>query len=168
MEQNHNPLYPAINRVSEKLPPQERLVFDCMVELCGLPDANFGVKIADDTGKRMKEAKHSRELAENEFFIDYTHGYAHFHRKMEGRVVTIEEMYSRGLLYYPASRIYMGGCPPSAETTLEGVLGGIQAAFEERPPVYFGEAAPDTEAEEYVWVRVLPGNGKEEAWRQKN
>ena len=108
MEQNHNPLYPAINRVSEKLPPQERLVFDCMVELCGLPDANFGVKIADDTGKRMKEAKHSRELAENEFFIDYTHGYAHFHRKMEGRVVTIEEMYSRGLLYYPASRIYMG------------------------------------------------------------
>ena len=156
MKQNHNPLYPAINRVSEKLPPQERIVYDCMVELCGLPDANYGVKIADDTGRRLEEAKHGRALAENEFAIDYTHGYAHFHRKMEGRAVTIEEMYSRGLLYYPASRIYMGcaasgPCEPDLENTLE-------KAFFQRPPIYFGETMPDTEAEEYIWVRVLPGD----------
>lgn len=106
MEQNHNPLFPQIYAESEKAEPQDRQVLDCMVELCGLPDEVYGVKVLDGEGRELYEVKDDRDLAEDEFRVDYTHGYAYFHPKKNKQIVKIQEYYSRGLLWYPASRIY--------------------------------------------------------------
>lgn len=106
MQNNNNPLFPAMNEVSQKMPPQTRQVMDGIIELAGLPDALYGVKLLDEDGNPMIEVRHDKELAENEFRIDYTHGYAYLHRSKNKKTLTIQEFYSRGLLWYPASRIY--------------------------------------------------------------
>ncbi len=104
--ENHNPLFPKIEEYSEEMPPQDRVVFDCKIDLAGLPDETYGVEVLDWQKEPMEEVVGDEPLEEHQFRVDYTHGYLYFHPVHNKKTVTIQKYYSRGMLYFPASRVY--------------------------------------------------------------
>jgi len=91
---------------SKKMPPQDRVVFDCKIDLAGLPDETYGVEVLNEKKELMKEVTGDKPLEEHQFRVDYTHGYLYFHPAHNKKTVTIQKYYSRGMLYFPASRVY--------------------------------------------------------------
>ncbi|MCI9627540.1 MAG: hypothetical protein HFI90_12300, partial [Clostridia bacterium] len=99
--ENHNPLFPKMEDRSKKMPPQDRVVFDCKIDLAGLPDETYGVEVLNEKKELMKEVTGDKPLEEHQFRVDYTHGYLYFHPVHNKKTVTIQKYYSRGMLYFP-------------------------------------------------------------------
>ena len=64
-----------------------------------IPDIQSGITIAG-----MEESE--RIAKQNDFKVDYTSGVINFDKSKEGKIIIIDSYYARGVVMYPASRIY--------------------------------------------------------------
>ena len=70
------------------------------IALNEIPDRQSRVKI---TG--MEEVDKIEDI--NDYKVDYNNGFVYFDSSLDGSTITISTYYGRGLIMYPASRIYM-------------------------------------------------------------
>ena len=89
-------------KYSKPISNEPHVVVNGMFALMGLPDEQARVKI---TG--MVELGAKDEITEaTQFKVDYATGYVFVHSDKEGETITIANYSSRGVNYYPASRIW--------------------------------------------------------------
>ena len=94
------------NLVSVRIQNEEQTVINNMVFLVQIPDRKYAVRITHDGAQMVESRKSSALLGKNEFYVDYESGYVIFHPSMMGEIVVIEEYYGRGMIMFPANRIY--------------------------------------------------------------
>ena len=71
------------------------------VVLTEIPDEFYKVQIPG-----LTERKVGTVLSSTEFSVNYTLGEISFHSSKEAQTITITSYYSRGVIYYPASRVW--------------------------------------------------------------
>lgn len=94
-------------RYAKEMTNEQHTVNNSKIVLNGLPDNGYRISI-EYNGALMVEVS-IRELIEDErnFKVDYNYGYIYFHPNLEGKNIVVKEYHSRGLSYFPASRVYM-------------------------------------------------------------
>ena len=103
-------------KYSVKLNNEQHVITGGKIFLNQIPDKFHGVKINGLVERDLiQTAEH--------FKVDYTNGMITFQKAKEGQTVTISEYYGRGVISYPASRIWtkQGNMGEIIET-LDGVL----------------------------------------------
>ena len=94
-------------RYAKEMTNEQHTVNNNKIVLNGLPDNGYRISV-EYSGALMVEIP-IRELIEDErnFKVDYNYGYIYFHPNLEGKNIVVKEYHSRGLSYFPASRIYV-------------------------------------------------------------
>lgn len=101
-------------------------VINNIVTLLEIPSDKQRVHIAGFTEISKDLYKKKTFLAENEFLVDYSNGVVQFHPIHEGRTLLCS-YYGRGLILYPASRIYaLVSRSPDIVVTLQDIINDIQ------------------------------------------
>ena len=85
---------------------EEHRVVDSRVILNGLPDPGYRVVVESD-GIILTEVPLNEKLSDKTYKVDYANGFVNLHSSLEGQMVNIKQYHSRGLSYFPASRVYI-------------------------------------------------------------
>lgn len=85
------------------------------IALNEIPDRQFRVKITS-----MEETDKIEDI--NDYKVDYDNGFVYFDSSLDGSTITIATYYGRGLIMYPASRIYMLDTNNNIITLAEKIL----------------------------------------------
>jgi hypothetical protein len=110
------------NKISvERLNEQYQIVKN-KITLAEIPDEFDKVQIDN-----FYEVKSGKTLDINEFSVNYTLGEITFHESHEAETITIKKYKSRGIIYYPASRVYSEYDPETHEIkeTLQNVVNNM-------------------------------------------
>ena len=102
---NNNPvlfsLYDSGHSISEN-----RVVYDGCIDMGGLPDSFFKIKVTDDKGREFVEVPEGSHLGERQFAVNYRYGWLYINPNIyNGKAINLE-FQSRGIELTPASRIY--------------------------------------------------------------
>jgi hypothetical protein len=89
--------------------------------LTEIPDEFYGVEI--DGMIRIKS--NQIPSTPNEFSVNFTLGEITLHTSLEGQFITVASYYARGVIYYPASRIYSRIVNNDVEGTLDEFIASI-------------------------------------------
>jgi hypothetical protein len=90
------------NKISILKTNEEHMIVKNKFTLKGIPDPFNKVQITGLTEIKLNQAITSN----TQFKVDYTTGEITFHSDKEAETITVASYYSRGILYYPSSRIY--------------------------------------------------------------
>lgn len=94
------------NKYSVLVTNEEHRVVDSRVILNGLPDPGYRV-VVESNGNILTEVSLNEKLSDNtKYKVDYANGFVNLHSNLEGQMVNIKQYHSRGLTYFPASRVY--------------------------------------------------------------
>lgn len=94
------------NKYSVLVTNEEHRVVDSRVILNGLPDPGYRVVVESD-GNILTEVSLNEKLSDNtKYKVDYANGFVNLHSNLEGQMVNVKQYHSRGLTYFPASRVY--------------------------------------------------------------
>ncbi|MVP00797.1 hypothetical protein [Paenibacillus lutrae] len=87
-------------------------VANTVIPLHEIPSETHKVKISGYTEIRKEIFDRTRQLNEQEFYVNYQNGVVHFHSSREGETI-VAQYKGRGVIQYPAERIYahIGGNP---------------------------------------------------------
>jgi hypothetical protein len=92
----------ANQKISIKIENEQHKIVNAKITLNQIPDVYYKVQIQD-----MFEIKNNQPITSvNQFKVDYTTGQIVFHSDKEAELITINQYYGRGIIMYPASRIY--------------------------------------------------------------
>lgn len=87
-----------------------------------IPDAYQHVQITKQDGTIMSEIRAEGIIGDNQFYVDYNVGFVYFSSNtLDGTVVT-SHYYGRGIIKYPASRIYNHGSNPDVIQNLQEII----------------------------------------------
>lgn len=91
------------NKVSVEILNETKQIIGNKIVLEGMPDEFYRVQINGFTEIDLNQSI----VATNQFKVDYRKtGVVYFHPDLDGQTVTINKYFSRGLIYFPASRIW--------------------------------------------------------------
>lgn len=94
------------NKYSVLVTNEEHRVVDSRVILNGLPDPGYRV-VVESNGNILTEVSLNEKLSDNtKYKVDYASGFVNLHSNLEGQMVNVKQYHSRGLTYFPASRVY--------------------------------------------------------------
>ena len=94
------------NKYSVLVTNEEHRVVDSRVILNGLPDPGYRV-VVESNGNILTEVSLNEKLSDNtKYKVDYANGFVNLHSNLEGQMVNVKQYHSRGLTYFPASRVY--------------------------------------------------------------
>src|SRR5574344_654927 len=94
------------NKYSVLVTNEEHRVVDSRVILNGLPDPGYRV-VVESNGNILTEVSLNEKLSGNtKYKVDYASGFVNLHSDLEGQMVNVKQYHSRGLTYFPASRVY--------------------------------------------------------------
>lgn len=82
---------------------ETKQVVDGKIVLEGIPDEQYRIQI---TGMVEVNIKDKIDLPEK-FKCSYTHGILYFDQSLNGTNITITRYYSRGVIFYPSSRVWV-------------------------------------------------------------
>lgn len=99
-----DPIVSQWNKYARIVENEPHVVTSGMFALTGLPDIQQRVVINGYVEIGDKDKIESSD----EFKIDYTNGYVFMHSSKEGETINVAKYASRGVNYYPASRVYTG------------------------------------------------------------
>lgn len=123
---------------------EEYTIVNGQILLTEIPDEKYGVTI-----NGMKEIRNNKILEENEYKVNYTQGVIRFNESQEAKTKAIT-FYSRGIIYYPASRIYTSAQEGEVQETLQSILDTQVKKF-----IFSTESPSDEDADLYpegsVW-----------------
>ncbi len=85
------------------------------------PDASYHVRIENFYEIYKEEYNEIPKLEENQFYVDYETGMITFHRSQEGKTLNVEYM-GRGIVQYPADRIWVHSPNPYAVDNLQQLI----------------------------------------------
>lgn len=91
------------NKVSQLMQPENHVVVNGKITLLQIPDKFNRVTIA---GKTEIHDFSSPIDDATKFRVDYSTGIIFLHSSLEGQTITVDRYYGRGMILYPASRIY--------------------------------------------------------------
>ncbi|MBY6842736.1 hypothetical protein [Clostridium botulinum] len=91
-----------------------------------IPDNFRRVNVKGMVEKRTDFYNENNNIDENEYIVDYKHGYVFFNEKMNNKTVKAEYL-GTGVVLYPASRIYDTGREDVIVTIQEMINGGREA-----------------------------------------
>lgn len=115
------------NRFSKSIDNEEQTVNGNKIILSGLPDKGFRMKITNGSNTMVEIPLREQIVDENQFKVDYSNGSIYFDNSLDGTSVLIS-YHSRGLAYFPASRIYVELDEwGKVKKTLEGLEGEIHS-----------------------------------------
>lgn len=91
------------NKISIQVLNEKITVVDGKATLMGLPDEQYRVYIDNLNEVDITEPIKTKR----QFKVDYKHsGVVYFHEDVEGQTFTVNRYYSKGVVYYPASRVW--------------------------------------------------------------
>lgn len=85
------------------------------------PDASYHVRIENFYEIYKEEYSETPKLEENQFYVDYETGMITFHPSQEGKTLNVEYM-GRGIVQYPADRIWVHSPNPYAVDNLQQLI----------------------------------------------
>ena len=89
--------------VSLLIQNETKQVVDGKIPLEGIPDEQYRIQITGYVEINIKD----KIDAPNKFKCDYTHGVLYLDKSLNGTSVNIDRYYSRGMYFYPSSRVYL-------------------------------------------------------------
>lgn len=133
------------NKISIAQPPEEYLVVNHKILLNQIPDELIGVSI-----EGMYEISDNSPIEENSFKVDYTQGLIKLHPSQEANTLIVSYS-ARGIIYYPASRIYTRREDEDMGRTLQSIVDAQVREF------IFSTDDPPIDADPYpegsVWFK---------------
>lgn len=91
------------NKISELVTNEQKQIIGNRIILDYLPDIQQRVFINKD----FVEIDIKEKITEtNQFKVNYEAGYITVHESLDGQFLTIEKYYGRGVIFYPASRVW--------------------------------------------------------------
>lgn len=81
---------------------ETKQVVDGKIPLEGIPDEQYRIQITGMVEVNIKD----KIDASNKFKCSYTHGLLYVDQSLNGTNITITRYYSRGVIFYPSSRIW--------------------------------------------------------------
>lgn len=94
------------------------------------PDASYHVRIENFYEIYKEEYSEIPKLEENQFYVDYETGMITFHPSQEGKTLNAEYM-GRGIVQYPADRIWVHSPNPYAVDNLQELIDAMHLKTEE-------------------------------------
>lgn len=137
------------DRISQQILNESYVVYSNRIVLNQIPDDYYGVRISDG-GEQLVEVKNqTKQLAINEYRVDYSNGVIFFNTNKEGASVLVEEYYGIGFISYPADRIYSKTDGVSVTQSLGDIISTQVREF------IFSKDEPPTDTSQYkegtVW-----------------
>lgn len=108
----------AGNKISVEILNEEHKIVDNKVTLTQIPDNFYRVQINGFTEINIKEEIDSA----TKFKVNYLNGIITFDSSLDGQTITITKYYGRGIIYYPASRIYSETNGNNVVETLQDII----------------------------------------------
>ena len=113
------------NPIIKEILGETHVVFGNVIVLNQIPD--FQSKVQIDGMFELRQ--HQTIDNENEYKVDYKHGFVYFHPDKSGQGVTVTRYFGRGIVYYSSARIYnkLSEDGKDVEETLEDFIESISA-----------------------------------------
>ena len=131
------------NKISIEQVNEEHTIFERKITLNQIPDPFYGVQI---NGMNELKGINKKQIIEtiDQFKVDYSVGLVTFHPDLEANDITVNQYYGRGVIYYPASRIYTKTQDGNVIETLGQIIQNQARNF------IFSEEEPPEDASDYT------------------
>ena len=136
------------NLVNVEMPPEQHLVFDNKITLLQIPNVLQRVQIREYNNETPPVKVNTTDFTEihdkktalgpYNFRVNYENGMIFFHPDRNGTYITITRYFGRGVIYYPASRIYTKAGEGTIEQTMQDIVDSQTRKFifsQDEPPI---------------------------------